>query len=116
MRRRDGEQIYATSVFRLLSAHRPGGRARGGGMRDDSQGLSEFEPPFEVFAPAGVTQPVILNSPHSGALYPQAFLAASRLDASTLRRSEDAFVDHLFAPAAAHGAPLLRARFPRAFL
>ena len=85
-------------------------------MRDDSQGLSEFEPPFEVIAPAGVVHPVVLNSPHSGAHYPQAFLAASRLDASTLRRSEDAFVDSLFAPATAHGAPLLRARFPRAFL
>ena len=85
-------------------------------MRDDSQGLSEFEPPFEVLAPAGVLYPVVLNSPHSGAHYPQAFLDASRLDASTLRRSEDAFVDSLFAPATAHGAPLLRARFPRAFL
>ena len=85
-------------------------------MRDESQGLSEFEPPLEVFAPAGVTCPVVLNSPHSGAHYPEAFLGASRLDALTLRRSEDAFVDHLFAPATAHGVPLLRARFPRAFL
>ncbi|MDE3175742.1 MAG: N-formylglutamate amidohydrolase [Pseudomonadota bacterium] len=85
-------------------------------MRDDSQGLSEFKPPFEVVAPAGVVQPVVLNSPHSGAHYPQAFLAASRLDAATLRRSEDAFVDQLFAPATLQGAPLLRALFPRAFL
>ena len=85
-------------------------------MRDDSQGLAEFDPPFDVFAPAGVTVPVVLNSPHSGAHYPQAFLAASALDALTLRRSEDAFVDQLFAPAATRGAPLLRARFPRAFL
>ena len=85
-------------------------------MRDDSQGLHEFDPPFDVFAPAGVAFPVVLNSPHSGAHYPQDFLAASRLDAVTLRRSEDAFVDELFAAAAAQGAPLLRARFPRAFL
>ncbi len=85
-------------------------------MRDDPQGLSEFDPPFEVFDPAGVVHPVVLNSPHSGAHYPAAFLAASRLDATTLRRSEDAFVDKLYAPATAHGVPLLRARFPRAFL
>ena len=85
-------------------------------MRDDSQGLLDFDPPYEVVAPAGVGHPVVLNSPHSGAHYPQAFLAASRLDALTLRRSEDAFVDQLFAPSTAHGAPLLRARFPRAFL
>jgi N-formylglutamate amidohydrolase len=85
-------------------------------MRDDSQGLSEFEPPFEVYAPAGVEHPILLNSPHSGAHYPAAFLAAARLDALTLRRSEDAFVDDLFAPATAHGVPMLRALFPRAFL
>ncbi len=60
--------------------------------------------------------PVILNSPHSGSHYPAAFLAASRLDARTLRRSEDAYVDRMFAPSTAHGAPLLHARFPRAFL
>jgi len=85
-------------------------------MRDDSQGLEEFDPPFDVFAPAGVAGPIVLNSPHSGAHYPPSFLAASALDPLTLRRSEDAFVDQMFAPAAAHGAPLLRAQFPRAFL
>ena len=85
-------------------------------MRDDSQGLHEFDPPFDVYEPAGVLHPVVLNSPHSGAQYPSGFLAVSRLDALTLRRSEDAFVDELFFQAALHGAPLLRARFPRAFL
>jgi N-formylglutamate amidohydrolase len=83
-------------------------------MRDE--GLAEFDPPFEVMAPAGVTHPIVLNSPHSGALYPASFLEASALDALALRRSEDAYVDELFAPATRHGAPLLRARFPRAFL
>jgi N-formylglutamate amidohydrolase len=34
----------------------------------------------------------------------------------TLRRSEDAFVDELFAPCVGLGAPLMRANFPRAFL
>ena len=85
-------------------------------MHDESQGLQDFDPPFDVCEPAGVQHPVVLSSPHSGALYPQAFLDASRLDALTLRRSEDAHVDALFEPATAHGVPLLRARFPRAFL
>jgi N-formylglutamate amidohydrolase len=85
-------------------------------MQDASQGLSEFDPPFEVFERGGAAAPVVLNSPHSGSHYPRAFLDASRLDAQTLRRSEDAFVDRLFEPATAHGAPLLCARFPRAFL
>jgi N-formylglutamate amidohydrolase len=85
-------------------------------MRDDSLGLSDFDPAFEVYQPAGVEHPIVLNSPHSGAHYPAAFLAAAKLDALTLRRSEDAFVDELFTPATAHGVPMLRARFPRAFL
>jgi N-formylglutamate amidohydrolase len=85
-------------------------------MRDESQGLSDFDPPFELFAPAGAQHPVVLSSPHSGAIYPQAFFEASRLDPLTLRRSEDAYVDALFEPASALGVPLLRARFPRAFL
>ena len=34
----------------------------------------------------------------------------------TLRRSEDCYVDELFAAAPEHGAPLLRALFPRAFV
>ena len=76
----------------------------------------EFDPPFEVIEPADLLTPIVFNSPHSGALYSPAFLRASRLDPLTLRRSEDAFVDELVAPCVAIGAPLLRARFPRAYL
>jgi len=60
--------------------------------------------------------PLVLASPHSGAEYPADFIAASRLDPVTLRRSEDSFVDEIFAAAPALGAPLLSARFPRAYL
>ncbi|HXZ02540.1 MAG TPA: N-formylglutamate amidohydrolase [Stellaceae bacterium] len=74
------------------------------------------EPPIEVIAPAVQTLPLVLASPHSGSDYPAPFLAASRLDPLTLRRSEDSYVDEIFAAAAALGAPLLRARFPRAYL
>jgi len=77
----------------------------------------EFHPPFLVHEPPGRPRaPFIFNAPHAGALYPQAFLTASRLDALTLRRSEDAFVDRLFAGAVSLGAPLMTARFPRAYL
>src|ERR1700730_19378157 len=58
--------------------------------------------------------PLVLASPHSGAEYPADFLAASRLDPLSLRRSEDSFVDELFGAAPRLGAPLLSARFPRA--
>src|SRR6266700_3039736 len=43
-------------------------------------------------------------------------VAASRLDPLTLRRSEDSFVDAIFAAAPDLGVPLLAARFPRAYL
>ncbi len=71
---------------------------------------------FEALTPARRASPLVFNSPHSGALYPSDFLAASRLDAVTLRRSEDMFVDELFMGVVERGAPLLRAHFPRAFL
>src|SRR5439155_3530207 len=60
--------------------------------------------------------PLVVTSPHSGARYPDDLLAATRLDPLTLRRSEDSFVDQLFAAAPELGAPLLAARFPRAYL
>jgi N-formylglutamate amidohydrolase len=83
---------------------------------DGSAGSGAERPAFEVMMPATVTVPLVFNSPHSGAIYPPAFLAASRLDPLTLRKSEDCFVDELFSSATTFGAPLLRAHFPRAFL
>ncbi|MGQ4273537.1 N-formylglutamate amidohydrolase [Terrihabitans sp. B22-R8] len=73
-------------------------------------------PPFEIVEPPTLAAPVVLNSPHSGAHYPPAFLASTRLDPLSLRRSEDAFVDDLFRPSVRLGVPLMRALFPRAFL
>ena len=58
---------------------------------------------------------MLFASPHSGRDYPPDFIAAARLDTIGLRRSEDSFVDDLFAAAPAHGAPLLAASFPRAY-
>lgn len=76
----------------------------------------DFDQPCEVLEPAILSSPLVVSSPHSGSHYPQSFLAASRLDPLTLRKSEDAYVDELFAGAVAAGAPLLRALFPRAYL
>ena len=56
---------------------------------------------------------MIFASPHSGRVYPDWFLAESRLDPLLLRSSEDAFVDRLIAPALDHGAVLMTARVPR---
>jgi N-formylglutamate amidohydrolase len=78
--------------------------------------LEELTPPFQVLMPAVQTVPFIFCSPHSGSIYPRAFVAASRLDAQSLRKSEDVLVDRLFAGVADLGAPLIAARFPRAYL
>jgi N-formylglutamate amidohydrolase len=76
----------------------------------------DIDPPFEVLAPTGAAVPLVFASPHSGTVYPLSFVSAARLDPVALRRSEDAFVDELFAAAPACGAPLLKARFPRAYV
>lgn len=73
-------------------------------------------PPVDIVMPARQTLPVVFASPHSGADYPPEFVAQSRLRFPALRRSEDSFVDELFASAPSQGAPLVRALFPRAFV
>lgn len=71
---------------------------------------------FTLRLPADRTTPVVFSSPHSGADYSEAFVSQSLLDRHTIRSSEDAFVDRLFSAAPDHGAPLLSARIPRAYL
>lgn len=59
---------------------------------------------------------VIFASPHSGRDYSWTFLRRSVLDGHQIRTSEDAFVDRLFSAAPQHGAPLLLAGAPRAYV
>src|SRR5262245_22449565 len=73
----------------------------------------ELDPPFEILEPAEWRGPIVFNSPHSGSVYPRAFLTASRLEMVTLRRSEDSFVDELSVGVVRRGYPLMRAHFPR---
>ncbi len=75
-----------------------------------------FDPAYEIVAAIGASSPFVVNVPHAGRDYPQAFVDSARLDRMGLRRSEDGFVDLLFAEAPALGAPLLKAHFPRAYL
>jgi N-formylglutamate amidohydrolase len=72
-------------------------------------------PPYLLVRPARQVAPVVFASPHSGRLYPVEFVATARLDPLALRKSEDGFVDELFAAAPELGAPLLAATFPRVF-
>ncbi len=68
---------------------------------------------LEVHAPDGLSAPLVVDSPHSGEVCPAGL--DSRL-AKRWRGSADAFVDELFAGVPDHGATLLRALFPRAFI
>jgi len=70
---------------------------------------------LRVIEPPAASAPMVVASPHSGRCYPPDFIAASRLSASDLRRSEDSFVEELFAGATALGIAMLQAEFPRAF-
>lgn len=77
---------------------------------------TELNPPFTVLKPEHTATPFIFNSPHSGRTYLSAFLAASRLTAVALRKSEDAYIDLLLAGVVDIGATLMHAHFPRAYL
>ena len=71
---------------------------------------------FKLYRPDVRRTSVVFASPHSGRDYNQDFLRRAVLDATQIRSSEDAFVDLLFSAAPDHGAPLLTALAPRAFL
>jgi N-formylglutamate amidohydrolase len=60
--------------------------------------------------------PLVFASPHSGRDYPDDMMAATLLDAQTIRRSEDAFVDDLIVAAPELGAATITARFARAYI
>jgi len=60
--------------------------------------------------------PLVFASPHSGRIYPPDMMAATALDSTAIRRSEDAFVDDLIASAPALGAAVIRARLARAYI
>jgi N-formylglutamate deformylase len=64
--------------------------------------------------PLGDPAPVVFDSPHSGAIYPQDFKHA--LPRTLVERTADAFVNELYGAAPAHGAVLLHALFPRAYI
>lgn len=72
--------------------------------------------PFDLTEPGALSTGAVFSSPHSGRAYGEALVARARLDLLQLRASEDALVDRLFEAAPRHGAPLLAANAPRAWL
>jgi N-formylglutamate deformylase len=90
-------------------------------MDHDQSGLPDYAVPasrpgcYALLAARPLQAPLVFSSPHSGRDYAPEFLASSRLDALTLRRSEDCFMDELCAAVPHHGGALLAACFPRAW-
>jgi N-formylglutamate deformylase len=109
--------MWAGSIEHAMSANETGSMSQAAmaGIRDPA--LEELSAlPVIISRPERCVTPFIFASPHSGRLYPSSFARQSRLDPVTLRKSEDAFVDELFAGVTELGAPLIAARFPRAFV
>ncbi|WP_420394154.1 N-formylglutamate amidohydrolase [Acuticoccus sp.] len=71
---------------------------------------------FALVTPSAPAVPFVFSAPHSGTVYPRSLLQRTKLSRLTLRRSEDTFVDDLFAGVGALGAPLLKAHFPRVYV
>ena len=70
--------------------------------------------PFDVRLPDAITGPLVFAAPHAGRYYPADLDAAA--DLLSLRRLEDGLVDQLVADAPDLGAPLLCARYVRAYI
>jgi N-formylglutamate deformylase len=107
----------ASLLVGIKATHLPGRIMAGfSDSTADTSGADTSDPPYRLLRPARQRVPFLFSSPHSGRRYPPSLLAQSRLDALSLRRSEDAYVDQLFAGVVEMGAPLLAAEFPRAYL
>ena len=94
-------------------------------MSDAMQGRTPAEvelaamaaaPAFMITRPIALTTPLVFASPHSGRYYPHDMMDAAALDGDEIRSSEDALVDTLIATATDHGAPLISARYARAYI
>ncbi len=71
---------------------------------------------FELQRPPEATPavPLVLDSPHSGKIFPEDFGAAMSVE--DLRHAEDTDIDVLYSHAPTHGAQLLCALFPRTYI
>ena len=69
---------------------------------------------FRRHEPEGAPIPLVLDSPHSGTVYPDDFDHLPPRD--VVRQAEDTHVEALYAAAPSIGATLIEALFPRAYI
>ncbi len=77
---------------------------------------ADLGPPVAIVEAEADLLPLVISSPHSGHIYPPGLLRETRIDLEHLRRLEDGCVDRLFGDGPGIGAPLLHARFARAYV
>jgi len=70
--------------------------------------------PYIVIEPTTTRIPLLVDSPHSGRIYPSDFTYICPLP--LLRQAEDSYVDELVHGASRAGATLLCAEFPRSYI
>lgn len=73
-------------------------------------------PAAEILRGLSKAAPILFASPHSGTLYPRDLTERLCLPLMNLRRTEDAFVDDLFAAAPEFGATLMTANYARSYV
>jgi N-formylglutamate deformylase len=71
-------------------------------------------PPLKFHGPAEPAVPLLLDSPHSGRLFPPDMNAI--VSEFELRDGEDCFIDELYLPATERGVGLLAAQVPRTYI
>jgi N-formylglutamate deformylase len=84
------------------------------GDNDDNGDAGSSAASAPMVASVAGTTCLVLDSPHSGTLYPDDF--RSSCDLPTLRRAEDTHVEKLYAFAPSMGVAWIEARFPRSYL
>jgi len=92
-----------------------GASPKQGGIQHSAES-ADLLPSYTLLSPERQTTPAIYASPHSGRFYPNRFIQASPLNATALRRSEDAFVDDIYECCVEYGSPILKANYPRAYV
>jgi len=73
-------------------------------------------PAYSIQEPHSTVKPVLFTSPHSGSVYPERLLQQISVPVINMRRTEDAFVDELFASVPNRGGTLLQANYGRCFI
>jgi N-formylglutamate deformylase len=76
--------------------------------------ISGVDGVLRVIQPSGEPVALVVDSPHSGRIYPADFQHSVGMFA--LRSAEDAYVDELCADVSASGASVLLADFPRSYI